>query len=123
MNVYQKLGEQQITAIVTQFYLRAFADPIIGHFFFQKDHDLLLKGQLAFTIAMLGGPSNYRGRSMYDVHKNLPIKNAHFDRRLTLLQELMKKFQIDKDSMYKWLAQEKKLRAKIVTAGPASCQH
>ena len=123
MNIYQKLGEQGITAIVTQFYLRAFSDPIIGHFFFRKNHDLLLKGQLAFTIAMLGGPNNYRGRSMHSIHKNLPIKNAHFNRRLTLLREMMEKFQIDADSIHKWLAQEEKLRHKVVTAGPASCQH
>ena len=64
MNVFQQLGAETITAIITEFYQRAMRDPIIGHFFFGHDHAQLLAGQLAFSIAMLGGPKNYRGRPL-----------------------------------------------------------
>jgi len=29
---------------------------------------------------MLGGPNNYKGRSMYESHKHMPIAQKDFDR-------------------------------------------
>ena len=115
MSVFQTLGVDKITTIITEFYNRAMVDPIIGHFFFQRDHKQLLKGQLAFSIAMLGGPKRYRGRSVLQIHQPLPIRNAHFNRRLTMLRELFTQFQVDTTSSKKWLAAEEKLRSTIVS--------
>ena len=114
MNVYQKLGAEKITAIITEFYQRAMCDPIIGHFFFQHDHTQLLKGQLAFSIGMLGGPQNYRGRALFQLHQPLSIRPAHFNRRVTMLRELFAQFQVDADSAARWLAAEEKLRPAII---------
>lgn len=115
MKVFQTLGAEKITAIITEFYQRAMHDPIIGHFFFQHDHTQLLKGQLAFSIAMLGGPKTYRGRALFQLHQPLPIRHAHFNRRLTMLRELFAQFQVDTDSATQWLAEEEKLRHAIVS--------
>ncbi len=115
MNAFQQLGAEKITTIITEFYRRAMHDPIIGHFFFQHDHDQLLKGQLAFSIAMLGGPQTYRGRSLSQLHQPLPIRHAHFNRRLTMLRELFTCFQVDARQAATWLAAEEKLRPAIVS--------
>ena len=115
MSVFQKLGADKITAVITEFYTRAMHDPIIGHFFFQHDHNQLLKGQLAFSIGMLGGPKTYRGRALFHIHQPLPIRHAHFNRRLTMLRELFAQFQVDASSAEQWLAEEEKLRPAIVS--------
>ena len=115
MNVYQKLGVEKITAIITEFYQRAMDDPIIGHFFFQHDHAQLLKGQLAFSLAMLGGPDTYRGRALSQLHQPLPIRHAHFNRRMMMLRELFTQLQVDASSASQWLAEEEKLRPAIVS--------
>ena len=115
MNVFQRLGAEKITAIITEFYQRAIHDPIIGHFFFQHDHAQLLQGQLAFSLAMLGGPKTYRGRPLFPLHQPLSIRTAHFNRRLTMLRELFAQFQVDANSAEQWLAEEEKLRSAIVS--------
>ena len=115
MSVFQRLGREKITAIISEFYRRAMHDPIIGHFFFQHDHEQLLKGQLAFSIAMLGGPQTYRGRALAQLHHPLPIRHAHFNRRLTMLREIFTQLQVDTHSANQWLAAEEKLRTAIVS--------
>lgn len=114
MNVYRQLGANKITELLTVFYQRAFVDPIIGHFFFAKDHQRLLEGQIAFSIAMLGGPKNYHGRSLTAIHQPLAIRNAHFNRRSILLQEVFDEFKIDRSVAQAWLRKEQQLQASIV---------
>ena len=114
MNVYQQLGATKIADLLTVFYQRAFVDPIIGHFFFAKDHQRLLEGQIAFSIAMLGGPKNYHGRSLTTIHHPLVIRNAHFNRRSILLREVFDEFGVDQEVAQAWLGKEQKLRAFIV---------
>lgn len=114
MNVYQQLGATKIAELLTAFYQRAFVDPIIGHFFFAKDHQRLLEGQIAFSIAILGGPNNYRGHSLTTIHQPLTIRNAHFNRRSTLLQEVFAEFGIDRSIAQIWLNKEQQLRGVIV---------
>lgn len=114
MNVYQHLGATKITELLTVFYRRAFVDPVIGHFFFAKDHQRLLEGQIAFSIAMLGGPKNYHGRSLTAIHHPLAIRNAHFNRRSILLQEVFDEFKIDRALAQAWLKKEQQLQASIV---------
>ena len=116
MNVFQQLGAEKITAIITEFYQRAMHDPIIGHFFFEHDHNQLLAGQLAFSIGMLGGAKNYRGRPLWQLHQPLPIRHAHFNRRLTMLHELFDELQVDASIAEQWLAAEEKLRPTIVSS-------
>lgn len=114
MNIYQRLGATKISDLLTVFYRRAFVDPIIGHFFFAKDHQRLLEGQIAFTIAMLGGPKRYCGRSLTSIHQPLAIRNAHFNRRLILLREVFAEFGVDQRIAQGWLAKEQQLRTLIV---------
>ena len=114
MNVYRQLGATKIADLLTAFYRRAFVDPIIGHFFFAKDHQRLLEGQIAFSIAMLGGPKRYHGQPLAAIHHPLAIRDAHFNRRSILLQEVFAEFGIDRSIAQAWLAKEQQLRAFII---------
>ena len=110
-----------ISAIVRSFYRKAFVDPLIQHFFFNKDHDHLIEQQTAFTIALLGGARNYRGRPLAPLHHALPIKDTHFKRRRILMQETMQEFSLSSELQTIWLAKEDALRPHIISGLAASC--
>ena len=115
MSIYHLLGKNKITAVISDFYQRAFRDPIIGHFFFGKEHAPLLQGQLAFSLALLGGKDNYRGRDIGNLHQGMQIRNAHFNRRQQVLKEVLADHHVDRTVADSWLQIEERLRATIVT--------
>jgi truncated hemoglobin YjbI len=127
MNLYDRIcteaGRDQIEKIIRKFYERAFSDGIIGHFFFGHDHELLVARQTAFAIALLGGPSEYRGKPLATAHSSLGIRNAHFGRRQVLMREVLEEFQISAGIIDEWLEREERLRPLVVSgATPPPCK-
>lgn len=104
-----------IREAITEFYRRAFADGIIGHFFFDKDRDEITAKQIAFAIALLGGPKNYRGQPLGPLHQALAIRRPHFDRRQVLMAEVLDEQGLDPSLRDAWLVLEEGLRQLIVT--------
>ena len=120
-SLYEQIGESRIKSVIRDFYVRAFTDPIIGHFFFGKNHDELVAKQSQFAIALLGGPRSYAGRPLAPVHHGLGIRLPHFGRRQLLMGEVLKEHGIDPHLAYAWLDLEDQLRPLIVENGQASC--
>jgi hemoglobin len=114
MSIYERIGATRLQAILNDFYLRCFEDVMIGHFFFEKDHDELLKHQLAFTAAMLGGPNQYEGRPVALIHKPLSIRLAQFMRRRVILREAMAEHGLEPDIIEAWLKIEDRLRSLVL---------
>ena len=110
-------GFQQILGVVRRFYVKAFRDPIIGHFFFQKDHEHLIRMQASFVMSMLGlSEESYRGRPLRLVHKGLPLAHVHFNRRMVLLGEELEKSDIPQAWGRRWLELEERFRPQIVNS-------
>jgi hemoglobin len=114
MNVYERIGQDKITAIIQDFYAQAFVDPIIGYFFDGKNQDHLIQQQVSFTIGMLGGPKNYTGKPLELAHRSLNLRPAHFNRRKILMEETMQRHNIDKSCQEEWLMLEEQFRRIIV---------
>ncbi|MEY4630909.1 MAG: hypothetical protein RIQ81_1029 [Pseudomonadota bacterium] len=112
--VYKEAGKDGIEKMVRSFYERAFFDGIIGHFFIGRDHEDLVQKQTAFTTALLGGPSNYRGKPLATAHQDLRIRPPHFGRRQVLMREVLEEFQMPADIIAEWLDLEERLRPLIV---------
>lgn len=115
MSLYDRIGENFIHEVITDFYERAFQDPIIGHFFRGKDRAEITLRQIDFATALLGGPKRYNGRPLEAAHEEFSIKQAHFDRRQTLLREVLTEYNLDLYLMDDWLTLEDKFRHLIVT--------
>ncbi len=113
--LYDKIGRPTLEAIVTRFYAKCFADPMIAHFFWNLDHDRLSQLQIDFVAGLLGGPRSYHGRPLTMVHADLPIRAPHFRRRQQILRESMQEFGLDGELAYAWLELEEKLQALIYT--------
>lgn len=107
-SLYDDVGAARLRLIIEDFYHRAFLDPIIGHFFFGKQHKALVEGQIQFTARMLGHNEPYKGRGLREVHASLDIRKPHFMRRQVLLQESMQRFQLDQKTQQAWLDLEQR---------------
>jgi hemoglobin len=118
---YSDLNEQSISKVVRFFYEKAFVDPIIQHFFFNKNHDDLVRMQTQFAVALLGGPKNYTGRPLLSLHMPLKIKLAHFRRRQMLMRETLEEMGISPLSAEYWLQKEESLQPHIIEGMAASC--
>jgi hemoglobin len=113
-SLFEQIGADRLRAIIDDFYLRAFADYIIGHFFFGKDHSKISTAQYHFTTRLLGGPEPYVGRSLTDIHGTLEIRAPHFDRRMVLLRQTAIESGLSEDIVHQWLGLEHNLRTTIL---------
>lgn len=120
-SLYLQIGAATIQDVITEFYRRAFTDPIIGFFFFNKDLDEITAKQTDFATAMLGGPKCYKGRPLAPVHALLPIRPAHFGRRQVLMREVLDETRLASDLKEAWLRLEESLKPLILGDGDPSC--
>lgn len=124
MSLYDDIGADTIEKVITEFYILAFDDIIIGHFFFEKDRADITKKQIDFAIAMLGGPRNYRGKPLETAHENLSIRPPHFGRRQVLMAQVLSGLHVHEPHATAWLALEERLRPLIFkNINGASCSH
>jgi hemoglobin len=80
MTIYEEIGRQEaLIAVVDDFYSRVLADPELAVFFKGTNMSRLKGMQVEFFAAALGGPDEYRGRSMKDAHLGRGIDQHHFD--------------------------------------------
>jgi hemoglobin len=80
MSTYDAIGgAAAVQAAVDDFYVRVTADPGLAPFFAGRDIPALKEHQRAFIAAAIGGPEQYRGRGIPDVHAPLGITDAQFD--------------------------------------------
>ncbi len=124
MNLFEQIGSETIEKVITEFYIRAFDDIIIGHFFFGKDRLDITKKQIDFAIAMLGGPRNYNGKPLETAHEALSIRPPHFGRRQVLMADVLSECGVEEDLAKGWLTMEERLRPLIFKkAIKPDCNH
>ena len=117
------IGEDKVKEVITRFYDRVFVDPVISHFFFKKNKDHLIRRQTEFTLVLLGSKSHrYNGVSMKAAHRNLGLKNVHFDRRKIIMKETLKDLSINGVLSSRWLKLEEKFRPLLVS-DDQDCNH
>jgi len=79
-NIYEQIGGQDaLITVVDDFYKRVLADPELAVFFNGSNMPRLRGMQVEFFAAALGGPSEYTGRSMKEVHRGRGIAQHHFN--------------------------------------------
>ncbi len=115
-SLYDQIGHAFITKAVAEFYKRAFADVMIGHFFFKSDINHIITQQIAFVTAMLGGPSTYQGKPLKLAHKPFLIRPVHFNRRQVMMRDVLTDLGLAENLMDAWLAIEDQFRQVIINA-------
>ncbi|GAB4393710.1 MAG: group 1 truncated hemoglobin [Gammaproteobacteria bacterium] len=92
-SLFEKLGgSEAVNAAVDIFYRKVLSDNLISHFFDSVDMDKQIAKQKAFLTYAFGGPNHYTGKDMREAHKQLHLKEEHFqavaNHLQTTLQEL-----------------------------------
>jgi hemoglobin len=118
---YERVGgEAAVRMVVASLYDRLFTDPIVGFLFEGKDKQHIVREQVDFTCAFLGGPQRYRGRPLPEVHANLPLLPGHFDRRHQLLAQALETHHVPEAVRAAWLAMDEALRGSVLGAGESA---
>lgn len=88
---------------------------MIGFFFSGHDVGAIAERQYGFLSMAAGLTTEYRGKRPVDAHLRMPpILNGHFDRRLTLLDDLLVHHGFPDDLRKVWVAFENAFRAQVV---------
>ena len=78
-SLFDKIGgKAALTAVVDQFYVRILADKKLAPLFANTDMKRQRAHQVAFLATALGGPNEYKGRSMKASHQGRGITSEHF---------------------------------------------
>lgn len=79
-SIYERIGGQEaLITVVDDFYERVLADPELASFFTGSNMSRLKGKQVEFFAQALGGPAEYSGLSMKQVHQGRGIGQRHFD--------------------------------------------
>jgi len=113
-------GEAVVRAVLRDLYDALFDDPMVGFLFEGKDKEHIVEQQVAFTGAFLGGPQRYLGKPLPEAHAQLPLLPGHFDRRHTLLKQVLARHRIGETERAVWLRIDQGLRPSVLAAGVAA---
>jgi truncated hemoglobin YjbI len=63
--LYEQIGEDSIIQVITEFYQKALSDPLIGHFFFNKNIEDITNKQIILASRLLRATHiKYQGKSL-----------------------------------------------------------
>lgn len=114
-------GLPVISSIVDTFIDRVRADMMIGYLFRSVDLERLKERETTFAAEHLGGKVVYSGRPLEVAHAPHAIRGGQFDRRITILSEVLAAHTVDPDIRERWIAHNRALRAKITGDDSGSC--
>lgn len=116
MTPYDQIGPDALRAVLTDFYDRVFADPMIGFFFFGKDKARLVELEWQLTARVLGAATRYEGRGMGAAHRAHPIMRGHFQRRNRLLEETLADHAVPAAVVEVWMTHARQAERAIIGA-------
>lgn len=96
--LYDQLGgESAISAVVDAFYVKVMEDPLVNGFFKNTDMKKQRQHQTNFMMFAFGGPKKYSGRTLRESHKNMGLKEDHFNAIVNHLSSTLKDFKVSDD--------------------------
>ncbi len=108
-------GEPKVKQILRDFYQKMSQDILIGYFFDGKNIQAIADTQLQFLLFAAGLTSQYSGKLPTSAHLEMPpILRGHFDRRLILLQQILKENGLTEEDVETWIQFENAFRGVIV---------
>jgi hemoglobin len=118
--LFQRIGgEAGLAAILQDFYRRMSTDILIGYFFDGKDVAAIAEMQKRFLMRGWGAAPSYTGKPPAQAHAQLPpILKGHFDRRLRLLEAVLRDHGVEEEDVRLWVAFESAFREGIEREEP-----
>lgn len=112
--LFDRIGGEQLRAVITDFYDRVFADVMIGYMFEGRDRQRLIDMEWQLTARFLGGEDRYTGKPIREAHAPLRIFIGQFDRRLQILRNTLRDHQVDPAVAQAWIEHQVALRDQVI---------
>jgi truncated hemoglobin YjbI len=107
-------GPERLRDILSVLYDRLAADPWLGFFFDQKDLVAVRDGQHAFLMRAFQEVERFTGRHPSLAHRDLaPIRKGQFDRRITILRDVLQEAGVDGLDIEAWVKVEEGMRGVV----------
>jgi len=120
--LFDRIGEAKLRAVLADFYDRVFADVMIGFMFAGKDRAHLVEREYELTAKLLGAPNiTYRGMPMRTAHAKHTIFGGQFERRLQILKETLAAHAVPPDVQRVWLEHTLALRPQVTHDRGSEC--
>ncbi|CAD8146556.1 unnamed protein product [Paramecium octaurelia] len=108
-------GDQQVSELIDQFYYKVLFDKLLRDKFLKADMSRVRYQQKRFFAQMMGDANTqYTGRDLVEVHKNLNITNQQFDKFKTHLKNIALDMEIPNVDLEELLQHVEKHRDLIV---------
>jgi hemoglobin len=118
MALYDDIGgERAVRAALDAFYPRAIADEILSPFFLGVDIERLKKAQERFFAMALGGPGQYTGRGLAEVHartRQRGVNDEVFDHYLFVFKGVLVDLGVPHPKIHEWLRFFESARGQIL---------
>lgn len=88
-----------MSSLISEFYRRVLDDKELAYFFESVNLEKLIGHQTNFLIYLLGGPNEYSGSDIEEVHKKMKIDNHHFIILAGHLQDTLNSVCVDKNDI------------------------
>ena len=100
LSLFDRLGgSTAVDVAVDSFYDKVLADPLVYNFFQNIDMKKQRDHQKKFLTFAFGGPQNYTGRNLREVHSKLKLKEVHFKAIVNHLLDTLKELGVDDESI------------------------
>jgi hemoglobin len=117
MSIYDSIGGRDaVGAAVDDFYERVLGDPSLVTYFADTDVRHLKAHQRAFITMALGGPDEYRGKSMAEAHAGLEITADAFHAVVAHLAATLAGLGVDEATIGQIASSLAPLESEIVTS-------
>ncbi len=114
-------GEPVLRSIVGRFVDRMFVDPMIGFFFRKASRERVKDKEYELAAQHLGGPVEYTGRPIQQVHAVHPIMGGQFARRLEILRSTLIEAGAPEAVVHHWVAHTESLRSLVTRDASGEC--
>lgn len=92
-------GFASVSKIVMAFYDKALDSDVIGDYFEDIDMPALVDHQTKFIAMAMGGPASYTNDMLRRVHADLNIDTGAFNEAVSLLQQTLEEFELERDDI------------------------
>jgi truncated hemoglobin YjbI len=106
LSLYERVGgDQAMEKAVDLFYRKVLQDELVGKFFEDVDMEGQRLKQKSFLAMAFGGPYQYTGKDLREVHKrmvdDLGLTDVHFDRVIQYFRESVQELLLPEPEMEK----------------------
>jgi hemoglobin len=107
-------GIETISTLVHDSYDDILLEPMLAPLFGKVDMAKLLDHQVKFFSHVLGGPSDYEGRTLESAHRGLSIKDAQFQKVVDILKANLEDLGVENNDVEAVLDIVRSVKGKIV---------